>query len=295
MGGGPLLPAQPRSLAIQPVLFQELDDFAQRPPPFSVSTITALWTDPHIAAQMLSFHLDPETDAASRRPETISGFVDWLDDRLSLSGRRATDLGCGPGLYAQRMAERGAIVTGVDISGSSLAYARGEAERLGLSIDYRQADYLADALTEAQDLVTLIYGDYCALAPAMRQHLLARIGAMLRPGGTLVLDVYSPGQMAHLREGFDAGHRLMNGFWAAGDYYGLHRTFLWPNERISLERFRIATADRQFDIYNWMQYYTPDAISAELSASGFKVEAMLDFAAGTPWKDGPIAVVALPS
>ena len=50
----------------------------QKPPaPFSPGE-PHFWTDPHIARQMLAVHLDPETDAASRRPETIQRTVDWL-------------------------------------------------------------------------------------------------------------------------------------------------------------------------------------------------------------------------
>lgn len=93
-------------------LYAELAGFDDRPAPFSKMTIATLWTDPHIARQMLAFHLDPHHDAASRRPGSIEGFVGWLDERLPLAGKKLMDLGCGPGLYAQRLAQRGAQVTG---------------------------------------------------------------------------------------------------------------------------------------------------------------------------------------
>ena len=173
---------------------------------------------------MLAFHLDPDIDAASRRRTTIESFVDWLDDRLGLAGKKVTDLGCGPGLYAEAIAARGGRVTGIDFSRTSLVHARESAARAGLGIDYREGDYLADPLTEGQDIVTLIYGDYCALAPAMRTRLLERVRQTLAGGGRFVFDVYSVGQMSRLTEGFEAGHRYMNGFWAEGDYYGFRAT-----------------------------------------------------------------------
>ena len=277
-------------------LYAELAAFDDRPAPFSKMTIATLWTDPHIARQMLAFHLDPAHDAASRRPESIDGFVGWLDQRLPVAGRKVMDLGCGPGLYALRLAQRGAQVTGIDFSKNSIAYARDTAAAAGLAIDYRIANYLEDELPGGQDLVIMIYGDYCAMAPDQRARLLQRVRATLAPGGCFVFDVFSPGQMHDLSEGFESGRRFMQGFWAEGDYFGFKRTFLWPEELVSLERYLVATPDRQFEVLNWMQYYTPQSIAAELAKSGFAAEAAVEFVTGEPWQDGamPIAIVAQP-
>ena len=60
-------------------LYDDLAQLRSRPLPFSQMTIAALWTDPHIARQMLAFHLNPDIDAASRSHATIDSFVAWLD------------------------------------------------------------------------------------------------------------------------------------------------------------------------------------------------------------------------
>ncbi|GAB6091693.1 hypothetical protein [Spirochaeta dissipatitropha] len=46
-------------------LFHEMESISSRPGPFEVYTARDLWTDEHIAEQMLQFHLHPEIDAAS--------------------------------------------------------------------------------------------------------------------------------------------------------------------------------------------------------------------------------------
>ncbi len=278
-------------------LYDQLAEIRSRPLPFSQMTIAALWTEPHIARQMLAFHLDPDIDAASRRHATIDNFVTWLDARLGLAGKSITDLGCGPGLYTERMAQRGAKVSGVDFSASSLAHARQSAGDRGLAITYIEGDYLTADLPEAQDIVTVIYGDFCALAPDQRRRLLARVRAMLAPGGRLVLDAYTPGQFAALSEGFEGGHNYQNGFWSPLDYFAFKQTHLWPDELISLERYLVATAERQFEIFNWMQYFTPASIEAELAEAGFAVEANVEFDTGQPWAGGatPLTVIAGPA
>jgi hypothetical protein len=79
-----------------------------RPDPFSEYTTPEFWNDEHISRQMLRFHLDPMAEPASRAHQFIDRSVDWLIPTLGLAtGSRLLDLGCGPGLYANRFAARG--------------------------------------------------------------------------------------------------------------------------------------------------------------------------------------------
>lgn len=279
--------------AMEPTLYRQLADFDRPPEPFSRYTIDTLWTDPHIGRQMLGYHLDPDHDAASRKATTIEATVDWLDRRFGLRGKRLLDLGCGPGLYATRMAARGARVTGLDFSPVSMAYARANVPA-GADLRYVEGNYLTDTLPGPADLVTLIYGDYCALSPDRRRTLLASVAASLAPDGHFVLDVYSPGQMAAMAEGLEFGHRYMNGFWAEEDYYAFKRTALYADRLVSLERFLVASAQRSFEVFNWMQYFTPDSIAAELADAGYAVEAPVEVGSGKPWAGGatPFFVIA---
>ncbi len=105
-------------------MYELLSDISRRPAPFSRCTTKELWTRPYLAQQMLSFHLNQETELASRRFETIDHVVNWIDSQLNLCDKSVCDLGCGPGLYTQRFANKNAQVTGVDFSSHSLDYAK---------------------------------------------------------------------------------------------------------------------------------------------------------------------------
>jgi SAM-dependent methyltransferase len=135
-------------------MYELLSDFLKRPAPFCRYTAKELWTRPHLAQQMLDFHLSQDTDLASRRFEAIDLTVDWLDAQIDFSSKRVCDLGCGPGLYTERFASRGADVTGVDFSRHSLRYAERQGSQ---SVSYIEADYLVDDLPTGFDLVTLIF------------------------------------------------------------------------------------------------------------------------------------------
>jgi SAM-dependent methyltransferase len=277
-------------------MYDALARFLTRPAPFSISTTEALWTDPHVAGEMLRFHLDGNNDLASRRTATIDSFVGWLDRRFGLDRKCVTDLGCGPGLYTQRYARCGAHVTGIDFSANSLAHARGTAAEAGLAIDYRRADYLKTELPSDQHLVTMIYGDFCAIGPDRRRLLLDKARAALKPGGAFVFDVFSTGMFAELTEETVIDRRLQGGFWADGDYVGLKSTLLYPAEAIGLDRYLIATPERRFEIFNWMQYYTPATITEEVLAAGYSSVEIADFVTGETWTDSAtaFAVIARP-
>ena len=124
-------------------MFPFLVEQNTRPPLFSAYTAEELWTESHVARQMLAYHLDPDQDIASRNHRFIERSVGWLSQTFDLaSGKQVLDLGCGPGLYANELAALGARVTAVDFSEHSLAHARSVAQRGGLDVEFLRANYL---------------------------------------------------------------------------------------------------------------------------------------------------------
>ena len=265
-----------------PSHYDVLTDLARRPAPFETNTIRTLWTGPHLARKMLEHHLSQESEHSSRKLEDIGRIVTWLDGQLGFAGRKVIDLGCGPGLYARRMARCGARVTGVDFSAVALDYAR---TRSTEGVRYLEADYLADELPCGFDVATLIYYDFCALGPMDRARLLRRIHGLLVPGGLLVLDLAGPGAFEEVDDHVSIEPRLMDGFFAPGDYVGVHRTDVYPDEEISLDRFAVFEPDDAWVIWNWVQYFTPGRAAAELGEAGFMVCAMTGGLDGAPLSD----------
>jgi len=272
-------------------MYDLLYDVSKRPEPFSRHTVKELWTRPHLARQMLRYHLSQDTDLASRRLESIDQVVEWIDAQLDLSERSVCDLGCGPGLYAQRFASRGARVTGVDFSTHSLDFAKTQGPQ---SIRYIEADYLTDDLPTGFDVVTLIYTDLCALSPEKRKMLLGRMRRMLNPGGQIVFDVAGIGSFTNKKEMTIIEHNLMDGFWSAEDYVGLHRLFVYPEDSLSLDRYLIVQPNEAWQIYNWTQHFSPASIEKELYNTGFEIDQMAGDLSGAPLRSGSdlIGIVA---
>ncbi len=264
------------------IMYAALSNIHRRPDPFSVYTADVLWTDPHLSQQMLKYHLDQDSDLASRRLPAVDTVVNWLDRKFSLNGKRVCDLGCGPGLYAERYAERGAHVHGLDFSANSIAHARETARRTSSPVEYQVADYLKDPLPPEQDLVTMIYCDLCVLSPQQREVIFRKVREALTPGGTFFFDVMSMKAYEAREETSAFGRRFMGGFWAAGDYFAFQNSFKYYAERVSLDQYTIVEANRTWQVFNWMQHFDEPDIQTELEQNGFHVVETTSDYAGSP-------------
>lgn len=250
-------------------MYDQLKTIFRRPEVFSTYTAERLWTQPHLANQMLQTHLRQDTVLASRPLNAVDRVVDWIDRSFGLDGASVCDLGCGPGLYTNRFAERGAIVHGLDFSRNSIDYARKHTVLNAEPVTYRVANYLEDPLPEEQDLVTLIYCDFCPLSSGQRQKLLAKIVHALAPGGRFIMDVFSTKAFEAVVERVHFERNLMNGFWSANNYFAFQTTFRYEPDAVSLDHFTIIEETHTWDVYNWLKYFSRDEIRLELEQAGF--------------------------
>jgi 2-polyprenyl-3-methyl-5-hydroxy-6-metoxy-1,4-benzoquinol methylase len=244
-----------------------------RPEIDSDQSTRALWTDPHISAQMLRFHLDPDTDAASYRHEVIDRAVDWMYRHFALDEASSyLDLGCGPGLYTQRMAELGVDVTGIDFSERSLQYAATRAAERGSEIAYRHESYLESELTTQADLITMISCDMSALTSESLSRLLENVSRWLSTNGAFVFDFHSIVRFSEARERHSLSHSEEAGFYAEQEHLLIESRFVYEVERATCDKYTIVTRDGGAkELYLWHRYYTLGDMMAILGAAGMYV------------------------
>jgi SAM-dependent methyltransferase len=219
---------------------------------------------------------------SSRRIEFIDCSVDWIISHFSLkSDSIVADFGCGPGLYTTRLARNSIQVTGIDFSRLSIEYARQEAAKERLTIAYVCQNYLEFETHERFDLILMIMCDFCALSPEQRLSLLMKYHSLLNPNGVILLDVYSLSAFKQREEESSYGKNFMNGFWSAQPYFGFLNVFKYNIEKVVLDKFTIIEKNRVRQIYNWLQYFSPDSLRMEFEEAGFNVSEVYGDVAGT--------------
>lgn len=276
-------------------IFNAMEAINRRPEPFEFYTAADLWTDEHTSEKMLSFHLNGEIDVSSRRTTFIERSVEWIISYFNVGGGSiVADFGCGPGLYTIRLARTGARVTGIDFSRRSTDYAQQAAEREGLSVGYINQNYLEFETEQRFDLVLMIMCDFCALGPEQRAAMLTGYHTLLKPGGHVLLDVYSLAAFDRREEVALYEENLLAGFWSDRKYYGFMNTFKYEQEKVVLDKYTIVEEDRTRTVYNWLQYFSPEALEREFVRCGLEVEALFGDVAGSPYDPGgnEFAVVA---
>ena len=262
-------------------MFNKLKEINSRPEPFQYYTADELWTNEHTSKQMLEYHLDETIDASSRNKNFIERSVEWIVSHFKVDkNTEIADFGCGPGIYTTMLAERGAIVTGIDFSENSLKYAKQVAAEKGLKINYVLTDYLDFKTTNSFDLITMIMCDFCVLSPEQRKKMLSKFNSLLKPDGSVMLDVYSLNSFDQKEESATYELNQLNGFWSPGDYYCFVNTFKYEKEKVILDKYTIIEELRERVVYNWLQCYSKDSIRNEFEESGFKVEELYSDVAG---------------
>jgi cyclopropane fatty-acyl-phospholipid synthase-like methyltransferase len=266
-------------------MFKNLELINSRPEPFEFYTASDLWTDEHTSKQMLTYHLNEDVDLSSRNTKFIDRSVEWLVSRFEVGhGTKIADFGCGPGLYATRLAQRKADVTGIDFSKRSIQYAQDVASRQGLAINYTHQNYLEFDTDERFHLILMIMCDFCALAPTQRKKILRKFHSLLEVGGSILLDVYSLTAFGQREEDARYEINLLDGFWSPDKYYGFLNTFKYEKDKVVLDKYTIIEAARTRTVYNWLQYFSPETLEKEFAEAGFLVEAVYSDVAGSPFE-----------
>jgi SAM-dependent methyltransferase len=276
-------------------MFEELERINERPEPFQFYTASDLWTDEHTSKQMLSFHLNEAIDVSSRNAEFINRSVEWIALEFNFgSESNIADFGCGPGLYVARLAKRGVNVTGIDFSERSIEYAKEVAAREQLNINYVKQNYLEFETEDRFDLVLMIMCDFCALSPIQRKGILSKFHKILKPSGSVLLDVYSLSAFEQREETATYEVNKLNGFWSQNRYYCFLNTFKYDEEKVVLDKYTIIESDRTRKVYNWLQYFAPEDLEREFIEAGFSVNGLYSDVAGTPYdrKSSEFAVIA---
>lgn len=273
-------------------MYRHLLPLLEKPAPYAKMTVP-FWDDDHISEQMLRAHLDPDFEGASRKLPFIRKSVNWIRDLLPPSQyRQLMDIGCGPGIYAERFAAEGYQVTGIDLSRRSIAYARASVERKGLPIRYLCQNYLQMDLNTAFDLAVMIYCDYGVLSAGDRKNIMERVYRHLRPGGRFLFDVFTE---AHCRQ-FEPSKTWEicenGGFWSKEAYLAFTSRSQYP-DGVTLEHITVASDAGISTYYLWNTCFTREALAKEAAAAGFRVIEFFANVAGEAWsgEDQTMAVL----
>jgi len=133
--------------------------------------------------------------------------ANFIDEHSPVAGKRLLDVGCGGGILSEAMAQRGAIVTGIDMGEAPLSVARIHQLESGVEVDYQQstAEDLAAERPGQFDIVCCLEMLEHVPDPAAVVEACARL---VVPGGSLYFSTINRNPKAFLFAIVGAEHIL---------------------------------------------------------------------------------------
>lgn len=155
-----------------------------------MDTMTAVSTNPGIAAWDQRFATDDYLFGTAP-----NAFLRQQQPLLQ-PGQTVLAVADGEGRNGVWLAQQGLRVTSVEGSANALKKARALAQSANVDVDWIEADLLSwQWPVAAYDIVAAIFIQF--LDPAQRQRVFAAMRAALKPGGLLLVQGYTPRQLAH--------------------------------------------------------------------------------------------------
>lgn len=123
--------------------------------------------------------------------------LNYIDQHANLNGKKVLDVGCGGGILAESMAQRGAKVMGIDMGEAPLQVAQLHKLESGVEVEYRRitAEELADEMPGSFDVVTCM---------EMLEHVpdpgsvIAACARLVKPGGELFFSTINRNPKSYL-------------------------------------------------------------------------------------------------
>jgi 2-polyprenyl-6-hydroxyphenyl methylase/3-demethylubiquinone-9 3-methyltransferase len=167
--------------------------------------------------------------------------LSFIEKYTKLQGQSILDCGCGAGLLSEAMAQKGAHVTGLDLSEDVIKVAKEHTKESKLSIDYQceSMEAMAESKPEAFDGITCM---------ELLEHVEDPVGLLkacytaLKPGGLLFLSTINRTAPAFLKTIIGAEYLL--GLLPKGTHH--YRQFIKPSELAAwLREAGFVIGDRQ--------------------------------------------------
>jgi 2-polyprenyl-6-hydroxyphenyl methylase/3-demethylubiquinone-9 3-methyltransferase len=123
--------------------------------------------------------------------------LEWIESHARLAGKTVLDVGCGGGILAESMAQKGARVTGIDLADKALRVAELHLHESRLSVEYEKvgAEDLAARAAGQFDVVTCM--ELLEHVPEPGR-MVAACASLVRPGGQVFFSTLNRNPKSYL-------------------------------------------------------------------------------------------------
>lgn len=138
-------------------------------------------------------------------------------------------------------------------------------------------------LNKSFDFCTMIYCDYGALSTKDRQVIMKKIHHHLKPGGKLLLDVFSMTKFWNFQERQTWEICPNGGFWRPDEYMVLSGFYKYL-DNVTLDFITVVSKGEVTPYYLWNTYFSKESLIQEAESVGFKICGLFSDVAGRSYR-----------
>ena len=253
----------------------------KKPKSFEEGTLT-LWSNQYIAENVIKKHFDFNVDCGSRNINTINKTINWLSENLS-TRKNIIDLGCGPGIYAKPLCQRGFNYDGIDISKYQVDFAK----KYNMGIDNARffvSDIQNFKSDKKYDAALMLYAVYGMQSASERKRILLHLKNSLTKDGVVFVEVFNKNHYLGRKEKRDWEYVEKNGFWSPLPYLELNSFIRYDDLQLVL--IQTIVLGKFEGIWNsWMQVFSEETLIKEFKEAGFSSFEIYGSSYGSKFKE----------
>lgn len=239
-------------------------ELLRQPSPFQPGTLT-LWSNAYISDNVLKKHLDGTVDSGSRKTVTMDASSLWITEHCNANAD-ILDVGCGPGLYGNRLGEMIGSYVGLDISPYQITYAKSH-NTSPHNTHYQVGDFRKWQPQKMYDMVLLMYAVYSFYPIEDRISLLRNIKTALKSGGCVMIEVFTSNHYESRKDSTDWQYIEKDGFWQPEPYLELNSFTRYREDLVLIQSGVIGNT---IEIWNsWIELFSISKLERELRLAGF--------------------------
>jgi 2-polyprenyl-3-methyl-5-hydroxy-6-metoxy-1,4-benzoquinol methylase len=230
------------------------------------------WNDLGFSERMLEYHLTQDHDLASRRFEIIDRHVEWIHNKLRGKPSKILDLACGPGLYSNRLTKLGHSLRGIDFGPASIKYAREQAIKDEVEIDYVLEDIRTADYKDNNDVVLFIYGEFNVFKQSDLKRVLKKAYDSLKEGGLFIAEPNRYETVKQVGTSPASWYSSQKGLFSPKPHLCLMENFWDEEKHVATTRYFIIDAETNNVTLHAssMVAYTREDLKQMLGEVGFK-------------------------
>lgn len=222
-----------------------------------------IWNEEKFSDYVLNSHFNSNIYGGSKDKNFIEKATSYISEKYPpQSYNNFLDIGCGPGLYAEKLKEKGYKVTGLDFSVNSIKYAK---EKSDGKVNYILGDLRNLKPETTFNISMIIYQTYATLPYTDRINFLSKIYQMTESNGILILDVPSKHMFNQYQDLKVWDYIEPNNIYIKDGFLLLYMVQKYKEDILLKKSIYILESEEIIEFNDWMKHFDLTEIQNELS------------------------------